>query len=152
LQRARAGGENFAALFIDCDHFKAINDVWGHPRGDELLREVADSMRQVFDQTYLMARLGGDEFVVLKRGVDASSLQNRAFELQSTFARRMVEHDCQLTLSIGAAVFDQPPANLDGVIAVADELMYRVKRQGRNQVEFRKVTTTERFQAPHKRS
>ena len=59
--------------------------------------------------------------------------------LQSNFAVRMARRDCTLTLSIGAVLFDRPPRSLDDVIAVADDLMYDVKRQGRNSVEFRHV-------------
>ena len=64
-QKPRCEGATFSALFIDCDHFKSINDVWGHSTGDELLREVAESIHQVTGEECLAARLGGDEFVVL---------------------------------------------------------------------------------------
>jgi diguanylate cyclase (GGDEF)-like protein len=139
LHEARCKGATFSALFIDCDHFKAINDVWGHSTGDELLREVAESIRQVAGEECLAARLGGDEFVVLRRGVDASAVQLCARQLQSVFAMRMAQRDCPLTLSIGAVLFDRLPCSLDDVIAMADDLMYSVKRHGRNSVEFRQV-------------
>ena len=100
---------------------------------------MAETIIEIAGEECLAARLGGDEFVVLRRGLDASAVRQCAQQLQSTFAMRMAQRDCVLTLSIGAVLFDGPPCSLDDVIAVADDLMYAVKRQGRNSVEFRHV-------------
>ncbi len=136
LAVSRNRGAPLGALFIDCDHFKAINDRWGHSTGDELLREVASSIREVFDRDFISARLGGDEFVVIGFDLPSNRLRDKAERLQSLFAERMAARETALTLSIGAAFFHRPPATLDHVIAVADELMYRVKHDGRHGVAF----------------
>jgi len=137
LDRARREGARVGAMFVDCDHFKAINDRWGHATGDELLCEVADSLRAVCEEQQLLARLGGDEFVVIAGEAGAANIRQLAERLQAHFSGRMQAREYPLSLSIGVALFDRPPATLDEVIAVVDDLMYAVKHDRKNGIQFR---------------
>jgi diguanylate cyclase (GGDEF)-like protein len=137
LDNARREAAAVSAIFVDCDQFKAINDRWGHARGDELLCEVADCLRAVCEEGQIVARLGGDEFVIVENGRTAAQTADLAQRLQSQFADRMHARSCPLTLSIGAVWFARPPADLDQLIAAADEAMYAVKRGAKGGIEFR---------------
>jgi diguanylate cyclase (GGDEF)-like protein len=139
LDNARRKGASVSAIFVDCDQFKAINDRWGHARGDELLCEVANCLRAVGREKQIVARLGGDEFVIVETGGTAAQTADLAERLQAQFADRMQARSCPLTLSIGAVWFGRPLADLDQLIAAADEAMYAVKRGAKGGIEFRRI-------------
>ncbi|MDH1262421.1 GGDEF domain-containing protein [Pseudomonas sp. GD03944] len=128
-----------ALLLIDIDNFKLVNDLYGHTAGDRLLVALGEMIRAVLPQGALVARLGGDEFVILLS--DASS--ERIMALGSTLRERFQREATQsfvtpepVTLSIGANLFDQPPASLAALIEQGDTLLYESKRGGRNSIRL----------------
>jgi len=125
----------FALLYIDIDHFKRVNDVFGHAGGDELLREVAVRLAQSVRASDTVARWGGDEFVAILDGVTnqelvaciASKLLNAC---GSPYAVR--GRDCSITLSIGASLYPRDGHDAATLLKCADRAMYEVKARGRN--------------------
>lgn len=128
-----------ALLLIDIDNFKSVNDLFGHTAGDRLLIALSEMIRAVVPHGALAARLGGDEFVILlntastEQIVDLGSrLREQFFKLTSqTFATPE-----PVTLSIGANLFDQPPASLSALIEQGDTTLYETKRGGRDSIRL----------------
>lgn len=128
----------FTAMFIDLDGFKAINDSWGHPAGDAVLRECARRMKgAVRRYTDVVARLGGDEFAVLLFGLGPQDA------MVGMLARQVLDDlaapidvpgfgTAQVGLSIGIACYPLHGGTAQAVIHAADEAMYHVKRAGKN--------------------
>lgn len=134
-----------ALLLIDIDNFKLVNDLHGHSAGDRLLVVLGEMIRLVLPDGSLAARLGGDEFVILLR--DAS--QERIVSLGDTLRERFHGVAAQtfatpeaVTLSIGASLFDQPPASLAALIEQGDAALYQSKRGGRNSIRLVDRTLT----------
>ncbi|MGJ7513666.1 GGDEF domain-containing protein [Pseudomonas baetica] len=126
-----------ALLLIDIDNFKLVNDLYGHSAGDRLLMTLSEMIRSVLPEGALAARLGGDEFVILLR--QASS--ERIVALGSTLREQFHDTAAQtfvtpqaVTLSIGANLFDQPPASLAALLEQGDAALYESKRGGRNRI------------------
>lgn len=137
-------------LIIDVDHFKTFNDRFGHKVGDDVLRLIADLLRQQFRAEDVLCRLGGEEFAVImprrrRRGdVDAPAAQEKEAVVFAERLRRAVE-SCQLdailgkpaqvTVSCGIATYPQDARDGQHLLVRADEALYRAKRAGRNRVE-----------------
>jgi diguanylate cyclase (GGDEF)-like protein len=120
-----AAGRRTAVLLIDTDKFKEINDTRGHAAGDVALRAIADALAAQIGSEDLVARLGGDEFAALLEGCD----EDEAAEIAHRMVRAVREiPDCLATVSIGIAV--APADDLPAALHRADEVMYRVKREG----------------------
>ena len=121
-------------MFADLDHFKPVNDRFGHDAGDEVLRRTAALLRNTFRPTDLIARLGGDEFAIWLDGADHMTAAERAEHLRDAVPRDLADitgADMPLvTLSIGIAGRDQGEP-LDNLMRRADMAMYEVKRGGR---------------------
>jgi diguanylate cyclase (GGDEF)-like protein len=142
-----------ALLLIDIDNFKSVNDLYGHTAGDRLLITLSEMIRSILPDGSLAARLGGDEFVLLLS--NASSVQVHA--LGSTLRERFQTAAAQgfstpeaVTLSIGASLFDQPPASLGALIEQGDAALYESKRGGRDSIRLvdRTLDADEPVQAP----
>jgi diguanylate cyclase (GGDEF)-like protein len=127
-------------MMIDVDHFKAVNDSFGHDTGDRVLRSVAQSIQQVVSASSgagakFAARIGGEEFAVLVEGLDAVVAGWLADELVSKIRQlpvRGATHQISVTVSAGVA-HRRPGENPDVVLRGADNACYRAKRLGRNQ-------------------
>ncbi len=131
-----AGATPVAVMMIDIDHFKAINDSYGHPTGDAALRMLADVLRarvRVFDS---IARFGGEEFVIVMPGTGQEDAAAAAERLrQSIAAARFTDGgtNLQLTVSIGVAC-TIPGMSVEALLADSDAALYEAKRGGRNRV------------------
>jgi diguanylate cyclase (GGDEF)-like protein len=131
LLRARASAGPTAALVVDVDAFKAVNDTFGHVVGDAVLVRVAQVLSTGIRQADLVARLGGDEFVVVLDGVDADSARRRASDISRRLARidwSVLAPGLDVTISIGVAAgqSSDPQAFLER----ADQALYRSKSRG----------------------
>lgn len=125
-------------LFIDLDHFKAVNDTLGHEMGDVLLQQVAQRVISCVREGDLFARLGGDEFVVLVEGQDdPHSMAQKILEvLRPDYD--LNGHAAKVTASIGISRFPQDGVELNGLLSAADFAMYQAKTTGRDSVQFYK--------------
>ncbi|MES2584560.1 MAG: sensor domain-containing diguanylate cyclase [Pseudomonadota bacterium] len=139
LHRAERKRGNFCILFIDLDHFKAVNDNHGHRVGDLLLQEVAMRVRLCVREGDLVARIGGDEFVVLvEADGQTGEAAHIARKIQTVLepVHMLDGHTLQVTASIGISSYPQDGTELDELLRNADSAMYRVKAQGRNSSQF----------------
>jgi diguanylate cyclase (GGDEF)-like protein len=127
-----------ALLLIDADHFKQINDVYGHAVGDAVLAELAARLRSGIAPGDHLARWGGEEFAVLLGNVPSETdLADRAERLRQAVCNTPIEHGdirVLLTTSIGATLASEGAASLDAVVERADARLYAAKYQGRNRV------------------
>lgn len=137
LGRLDRGATHVGLLFLDVDHFKAINDAYGHRTGDRVLVAVADLLRRVVRPTDTVARLGGDEFVVLVEDIhDEHEVHTLAARLTESTRTPLVVDGNQVacTLSIGLAVTQDATSTLDELLHAADLAMYQAKQTGRDRV------------------
>ncbi|MBK1682445.1 diguanylate cyclase domain-containing protein [Rhodoferax fermentans] len=139
LARAKRTQTQLAVMFIDMDHFKAINDQWGHEAGDAALQWVAQRLLEHTRETDTVARLGGDEFVVLlDNQVQAEQLALVAQKLIDSMREPWFfnGHLCQIQLSMGISLYPQNGDTADALLNSADNAMYRVKTASRNNFGF----------------
>ena len=133
----RADAEVSAALFIDLDRFKAVNDSGGHAAGDELLRNIARILNSRARAHDTVARIGGDEFAVLLRGCGPSAAERVAVDICDRVAEYQLAWQGQ-TLGVGASIgvveIDHSFASVDEVLLAADAACYEAKREGRGAV------------------
>jgi diguanylate cyclase (GGDEF)-like protein len=129
---ARYGGGG-AVLLLDLDHFKDVNDRFGHKAGDDLLKTVAAALRARIRDTDVLARLGGDEFGIILPQVDAGQAEVVAEGIVKALRHQtamLAEHQIPVTASVGVALFDGL-TNIE-ILAAADLAMYEAKESGRN--------------------
>ncbi|MBP3997008.1 GGDEF domain-containing protein [Pseudomonas koreensis] len=132
-----------ALLLIDIDNFKLINDLYGHTAGDRLLIALSEMIRAVLPKGALAARLGGDEFVMLLGDASHAQIMDLGCALREQFQQKTSQTYTTpqaVTLSIGAKVFDQPPASLAALIEQGDSALYESKRGGRNRIQLADYT------------
>lgn len=137
IREARRGGQPVTLVLFDLDHFKAINDQFGHAAGDEALRVFANSARQAIRNTDIFGRIGGEEFAVLLSGVDPSTAQTIADRIRSDFSRAAIAHESariEATVSAGLAGAEKGDTSFDRLLAAADSALYAAKRDGRDRV------------------
>jgi two-component system cell cycle response regulator len=140
LRRASAeGAAPLAALMLDIDHFKAVNDTYGHDAGDIVLKVLADRLRGQLRGGDVLARLGGEEFLVVLPAANRARALTIAERLRHCIADEpmklpSVETALSITVSIGATLDDGTTKSVNEVIKQADEALYRAKREGRNRV------------------
>ena len=127
---------------LDIDHFKRVNDTYGHQAGDAVLREVALRIRQRLRQADLVARYGGEEFQAVLPATDQAGALRQAEHVRKAIESspvRLTNAMVPITLSVGvhAGIPDDSPRALDGQIGLSDEALYAAKNAGRNRVEWR---------------
>jgi diguanylate cyclase (GGDEF)-like protein len=141
LTTAGRRSEGVGVLIIDLDHFKNLNDRYGHLAGDDVLRAVADALRAEVPDFDFVARFGGEEFSILVPGVHSqTSLLHTGDRIRRTLERLSVavtgdQGDTAVvgvTASVGAAMFPDHALNLDDLLRTADTALYAAKRSGRN--------------------
>ena len=137
-----------ALLAIDLDHFKLVNDRFGHVSGDRLLKLIADQINQFIRKGDIVARIGGDEFVVVLKNTTQEEAKNTAERLCRAIedGPLIPETDSQLydalgviTVSVGVAFTNAHPERLDALLEASDELLYTAKKNGRGRVVAKEV-------------
>ena len=148
LNRVRRSGSTLAVLMVDLDHFKQINDTFGHPAGDDALAAVANALSSVTRPADLVGRFGGEEFLLLLPNADAAAAELAAERVRTTIAALRIpttdKRGAQVTISgrtasIGIAVFPRHADDLDGLLQAADTAVYDAKEAGRNRISFAPV-------------
>lgn len=133
---ARAGAA-LACMLVDIDHFKAINETYGHAQGDRALCVVADLLRSSARIDDEVCRIGGEEFLLICANSDAHAARVTAERLRDSVARSGLEHEGKpvpLTVSIGVAVQNAVATDPDHIMSAADEAVHQAKLGGRNRV------------------
>lgn len=139
IDRARRYALPLAAMMLDLDRFKVVNDELGHGAGDEVLRAFADAVRSLVRQTDLVGRLGGEEFAVLLPHTDVAGAMVLAERIREHVRGTPVETRAapvRVTVSIGVAALDHSDLTADDLIRRADDALYSAKRTGRDRVVF----------------
>ena len=138
LARANRRNGSLAVLMIDIDHFKKLNDQFGHSAGDAILKEVAHTFSACVRTEDLICRYGGEEFTIILPDITPEATLNRAEGIRKAVASLRTELDndmySSVTISIGAAIFPQDGQSSEPLLRHADAALYRAKREGRNRV------------------
>src|SRR4051794_1370490 len=136
---AMNSGEDLSLLLVDIDHFKKVNDTWGHAAGDEMLQLVAATLTQTVKGQDCAARYGGEEFAVILPGTSLAAAVKVGDNIRTAIGRRLfvprgAEHDvCSVTVSVGVGCYD-PGEPLTKWVQRTDTALYEAKRSGRNRV------------------
>ncbi|GAB5432954.1 MAG: diguanylate cyclase [Epibacterium sp.] len=146
-QDAQSAGSNFAVMVADLDHFKRINDAYGHPVGDAVLIEAARRLQAELRGCDLLARIGGEEFMLVLPDLhpdEASTMANRLCRAisASPFVVKGCAQPLEVTISVGAIVAQQgtQPLSADDLFVAADRTLYEAKHAGRNQAAIKGLT------------
>lgn len=144
LSRAKRVGYPMALVMVDLDHFKRVNDTYGHPTGDAVLKAMASILLHGAREGDIICRYGGEEFLVALPNMTIENALARAKAWQSTLSTTSIKHgafNIQTTLSAGISAFPNNGADVDTLLRLADDALYRAKENGRNRVEFEVATT-----------
>jgi diguanylate cyclase (GGDEF)-like protein len=134
VERWRRYGVPCALLLLDIDHMKAINDNFGHPVGDVVIREIASTLTRVSRDNDTAARLGGEEFALLFAGIDGTKAEFAAKRLLDTLAEQEVEGVGNISVSIGVASCPDHADSERALYAASDQALYVAKNEGRKRV------------------
>jgi len=138
LSFSRRMDSEFALLFLDLDHFKEVNDTYGHDVGDKLLQEVTRRILNNIRSEDIFARLGGDEFVIVFTNIKAQQLPRLVEKSLALFQKPWIidNHHLGITSSIGVTVYPNDAEDEEGLLVSADKAMYRSKQLGRNKIVY----------------
>jgi diguanylate cyclase (GGDEF)-like protein len=126
----------FTVAYVDIDNFKTINDQFGHSTGDRVLHTVVTYVRNRLRKTDVVARLGGDELAILLRETSQEPAKIVISKIQQGLLGEMRKNNWPVTFSIGVITFLAPPATTNELIKMVDDLMYTVKRNGKNATSY----------------
>lgn len=149
IMMANRKNERFSVLFLDLDHFKMVNDTLGHPKGDLLLKAVAERLSTTIRKSDLVARLGGDEFVLILGGLyKTNSAGVIAEKIMKLFKKPFTinDHELFITTSLGISIYPDNGKDAATLLKNADIAMYVAKERGRNNYQFCTPELTERLQ------
>ena len=138
ISRAERYNRNLSLIMFDLDLFKSINDTYGHPAGDTVLREIANHSLTLIRATDTLSRFGGEEFCVLMPETASDAACGLAERLRAGVEELEILYDnlkLGITISLGVSVF-KPGMSAESMLHAADESLYHAKRNGRNRVEF----------------
>lgn len=136
ILKSDRSGSHLALLLIDADHFKKVNDLFGHDVGDKVLIKLAEIMLDKCRESDTVCRYGGEEFVILISEIDQETALKRAESIRLSYQEIITKmlNGHESTLSIGLAMWSKDLVDLEGLTKAADQAMYLAKSSGRNQV------------------
>lgn len=138
---AQEAGQPIALAMADIDHFKNVNDTYGHSSGDEIIKKVASELRDRFGSSGIVCRFGGEEFCVLISGNAVQEMPGRMEVFRAALENAIVEHDSfKLRFTISVGVCDRAMESLDAMLTRADDSLYDAKTAGRNRVVVSEVS------------
>ena len=135
LARAKRFQNDISLIAIDIDHFKSVNDRYGHAVGDDVLRSLVATVKSEIRDTDIVARMGGEEFVVALPETDLAGARNFAERIRERIAGAQTsvrDHHIRVTASLGVATCDASDTSWETALGKADHALYRAKRSGRN--------------------
>jgi len=135
MQRSLRYHKDFSLIMMDIDHFKKVNDRYGHQAGDELLQNVANNCLSSLRKSDILCRFGGDEFIALlpeTNKTDALKIARRIREVAASSIFHVKQDKFNITLSLGVAAKDDACSSVDALVSAADEALYKAKKAGRN--------------------
>jgi len=141
-QRHQRTGSSLGVLMADLDHFKKINDTYGHLVGDTVLREIAERLQNSVRTYDFIGRYGGEEFLIIIPSCDPRGLRTGAERLRLAVSDRPIETPvgpipCTMSIGIASApMAENGVSELEALLKVSDEALYRAKDNGRNRVEI----------------
>lgn len=138
LELAAREKQNVGLILFDLDHFKSINDRYGHLAGDDVLATFVALAKGLLRPTDILGRMGGEEFAIILPGADEDSARCVAERIRSTFNKRVFDHGgiaVRASVSAGIAVHPAETARLNHLISKADEALYKAKAAGRNRTK-----------------
>jgi two-component system, cell cycle response regulator len=139
VSKSKRYENKLCAMMLDIDFFKKVNDTYGHPVGDEVLKTVAHYLKTSLRSSDLIARYGGEEFFILMPNTqthEASNLAERLREKVSTIQVSEANPEMRITVSIGLADFHKVTESADQFLSECDKALYTAKQNGRNRVEI----------------
>ena len=140
IERSKRFGSDFSVVMMDIDDFKQLNDTWGHPAGDRLLRGIAETVRRQMRAVDTAARYGGEEFAMILPRTSMIDAYNQAERIRQQIADyRLVVDEQVLSVTASFGIASYPECRADGaeaLIRLADRALYRAKRTGKNRVEL----------------
>lgn len=134
IDRVRRYGNTFSLIFFDLDHFKDVNDEYGHLVGDEVLAQVATLVQKANRSADIFARYGGEEFIILTPSTDIQGAGQHAERLLEDINNHRFETVGRITCSFGIAEFKPETDDVTSLLMRADTALYQAKRTGRNNV------------------
>lgn len=137
--RAQRYNNKLTLVMFDIDYFKKVNDSFGHPCGDYILKQIANAALQTFRKTDTVFRYGGEEFVVILTETDINQAAiplERFRKTVETLYLNYLEHDIHITVSIGACQYNKNIASKEELLQKADDALYKAKNSGRNKTVF----------------
>jgi diguanylate cyclase (GGDEF)-like protein len=144
LLHNRIPGHTHAFMFLDIDHFKQINDTFGHATGDDILKSCAAALSMVFRRSDEVARMGGDEFTVFCPNMGSEELvAQKADQIKEAFVRIKPRPDSPgITTSVGIVMLKDEPIGYEELFSRADNILYQVKMSGRNDYKIVNLSTS----------
>ncbi len=139
FELAKRSGNPMAVMFLDIDHFKKVNDTYGHQRGDEVLKKIAHILKEKSRAINVVGRFGGEEFMIIGPISDYKSALYLGERIRTAVEKEVFSHentDFNITISIGISVWNSSIASEKDLVKFADEALYTAKRNGRNQVRM----------------
>lgn len=134
LQQWIAKEQNFAVIMLDSDHFKNVNDTYGHAMGDEVLKYLAKNMKEVTREQDICCRFGGEEFIILLPETTIQEAYGIAERFRQNLEKTNSPYGRPITLSAGVASFPETASNSADLLEAVDQALYEAKRKGRNRV------------------
>jgi diguanylate cyclase (GGDEF)-like protein len=136
IAKANRYHQPLSVILFDIDHFKRVNDTYGHPTGDRVLQLIAQRCRANLRDVDIICRYGGEEFIVLMPSTDMTNASVAAERLRRCVLQENIDTgDSPLTISLGVAAYDENCKDIDALLARADKALYAAKNSGRNRVK-----------------
>jgi len=136
INRSFRYNQPLTLAYIDIDNLKLINDTYGHSKGDDLLRIVAESMNTMLRSTDIVSRLGGDEFAILMPDTNEEHAKVAITKVQVQLREIVKKNGLPVTFSVGVITCYGPTCSQDELIKMADNLMYGAKKNGKNTIKY----------------
>jgi diguanylate cyclase (GGDEF)-like protein len=134
LSRAQRYDLNFALIIIDIDNFKDINDTFGHPAGDEILKKVSLHIKNALRESDIVSRYGGDEFVALLPETTKEDTKIVGERIRQSIVEKKLGGNIPIHISVGIAAYPDDGVFSQDIINKADGALYKAKQEGRNRV------------------